>query len=65
MDYIIFSDSASDIDTLSAKTGDIQFFTMSYSVGDEMRICTKNESKEDIKEFYDGQRKGDLTKTIP
>ena len=63
MDYIIFSDSAADIDTLSAKKGDIHFFTMRYSVGDDMRICTKRESNEDIKEFYDGQRKGDLTKT--
>lgn len=63
MDYMIFSDSAADIAGETAAAADVRFFTMSYSVGSEMRICTKKEPPEEMAEFYNGQRKGDLTKT--
>lgn len=63
MDYEIVMDVSGDIDSNIAKENGILFIPMEYSLGSEMRHCDSMESDEVLKEFYDGQRSGDLTKT--
>lgn len=62
-DYIICMDASGDIIEEAAKTNNINFVPMEYSLGDEMRTSHGCESEEILKKFYDGQRNGDLTKT--
>lgn len=61
--YVIFSDISADIPADYAKENDIRFISMRYSLGDEDRVCEEIEAEEILKRFYDGQRKGDLTRT--
>ena len=61
--YVIFVDVSIDIDPEFAKTHNIQFVPMYYTLGGEERICTHIEDDATLKAFYDGQRNGDLTKT--
>ncbi|MDE7264354.1 MAG: DegV family protein [Anaeroplasmataceae bacterium] len=61
--YVIMMDVSGDIDPASLEKWDLKFIPMQYSLGDEMRTSVGPESKEVLKLFYDGQRKGDLTKT--
>lgn len=63
MDYVIVMDAAADIDSNVAKENDIRFIPMEYTVGDSIRMCNGPENEEVLKEFYNGQRNGDLTKT--
>ena len=62
-DYIIYSDISADIPADYAAEKDIRFIPMSYTLGDEERLCSSIEPDEILKRFYDGQRKGDLTHT--
>jgi len=63
MKYLIFADASADIDKAFGDENDIHYIPMEYSLGDEMRTCRGVEPSEVMKAFYDGQRKGDLTKT--
>lgn len=62
-EYIIFSDISADIPADYAKKKGVMFLPMSYSLGDEQRICDCIEPPEVLKAFYDGQRTGVLTHT--
>lgn len=62
-EYIIFSDISADIPAEYAKEKGVMFLPMSYSLGDEQRICDCIEPPEVLKAFYDGQRAGVLTHT--
>lgn len=61
--YLLVMDVSGDIDSKYAKEHDIKYIPMEYSLGDEMRLCEAMESDAVIKQFYDGQRGGDFTKT--
>lgn len=61
--YVIFSDISADIPAGYAKENDIRFISMRYSLGDEDRVCEEIETEEVLKQFYNGQRNGDLTRT--
>ncbi len=63
MDYLIFTDMSCDIDVSVLPENALRFIPMEYSVGDEMRTSVAPEDEAFMKRFYDGQRKGDLTKT--
>lgn len=61
--YVIFADISADIPASFAKEHDIRFIPMNYSIGEEDRLCVGIEEEAVLKRFYDGQRKGDLTRT--
>ena len=61
--YLIYCDTAADLDEEVIRQADIRFIPMEYSLGDEMRVCMRPESPEILKQFYNGQRGGDLTRT--
>ncbi|MCM1197202.1 MAG: DegV family protein [Roseburia sp.] len=61
--YVILMDVSGDIDKKTLEQWDLKFIPMQYSLGEEMRTSTGPEPEEVLKLFYDGQRKGDLTKT--
>lgn len=61
--YIIMMDVSGDIEKASVQKWDLKFIPMQYSLGEEMRTSTGPEEEDVLKLFYDGQRKGDLTKT--
>lgn len=63
MDYIIMMDVSGDIDSKVATENNICFIPMEYSVGNDMRSCEGPEEESILKNFYEGQRSGDLTKT--
>ena len=62
-DYAIFLDSSADIEPSFIKEHDISVVSMSYTFGDQNRICDGTEDEAFLKRFYDGQRTGDLTQT--
>lgn len=62
-EYIIFSDISADIPAEYADVSGIRFIPMSYTLGDEDRVCSCIESEDTLHRFYDGQRSGDLTHT--
>lgn len=61
--YLVLTDVSCDIDMTALQTYDVKFIPMEYSLKEEMRVCKGKESEELLKEFYNGQRKGELTKT--
>lgn len=63
MKYLIFADASADIDKNFGDENDIHYIPMEYSLGDDMRTCKGVEPEEIMKAFYNGQRKGDFTKT--
>lgn len=63
MEYEIIMDVSGDIDIEVAEANGVKFIPMEYSLGGSMRTCVTMESNEVLKEFYDGQRNGDMTKT--
>lgn len=63
MDYVILMDVSGDVKPDFIEAGSIGCIPMEYSIGAEMRICKGPETREVLHEFYDSQRKGDLTKT--
>ncbi len=64
-DYYIYMDVSGDVDPKIAADASVRFIPMEYSLGDEMRKCKGMEADNILKLFYDGQRKGELTKTTP
>ena len=62
-DYVICMDASGDIIREAALENDIAFVPMEYSLGDEMRTSRGCEEEALLKQFYDGQRRGDLTRT--
>lgn len=61
--YIISMDVAGDVSKDAAHDFELKFIPMEYSFKDDMRVCECIEDAEVLKEFYDGQRGGALTKT--
>ncbi len=61
--YIICIDASADIDEEVFEKEDIKFIPMEYSFNNEMRTSKGIEDAKLLKDFYDGQRNGDLTKT--
>ena len=62
-DYVIFLDSSADIEPSFIKEHDIGIVAMSYTFGDQNRVCDGMEDEAFLKRFYDGQRAGGLTQT--
>lgn len=62
-DYVICMDASGDILRTIVEENDIAFVPMEYSLGDEMRTSKGCEEDALLKQFYDGQRGGDLTRT--
>lgn len=62
-EYIIYSDISADLPAQFASEKDIRFIPMSYTIGDEDRVCSGIEPDDILKRFYNGQRAGDLTHT--
>lgn len=63
MDYMIFVDGSADVDLQAVGEGNIKFIPMEYSLAGEMRVCDTMQDRQTLKDFYNGQRRGDLTKT--
>ncbi|MBQ8159942.1 MAG: DegV family protein [Clostridia bacterium] len=63
MFYAIFTDVSADLSGQWALEHQLSFIPMSYSLGEEMRVCARPEEADILKKFYDGQRSGDLTRT--
>ena len=63
MKYLIFTDVSTDIDLNFVEEGTLKFVPMEYSLGESMRECHGPENRDLLKQFYDGQRNGDLTRT--
>lgn len=61
--YVILTDLSADIDLNVVNEKDIRLVPMTYTLGDENRLCDKPEPAEALKEFYDAQRKGLPTHT--
>lgn len=61
--YIISMDVSGDVDDKIAEERKLLFIPMEYSFKDDMRLCKSLEKDSVLKEFYDGQRGGALTKT--
>ncbi len=61
--YVIYADVSADIAPSFVKENDICFIPMSYSLGEEDRVCAGLEAEDILKRFYDGQRHGDFTRT--
>ncbi len=63
MDYVILSDAACDLDPAAVKQENLDFIPMDYTRGTETLSHTPGAAPLLLKAFYEGQRKGDLTKT--
>ncbi len=62
-DYVICMDASGDLLGEIARENGIDFVPMVYSLGEEMRTSHGGEDEAVLKKFYDGQRKGDMTRT--
>ncbi|MCI8544097.1 MAG: DegV family protein [Lachnospiraceae bacterium] len=62
-DYVICMDASGDLLGEIARENGIDFVPMEYSLGEEMRTSHGGEDEAVLKKFYDGQRKGDMTRT--
>lgn len=63
MNYMIFVDGSADVDLQAVGEENIKFIPMEYSLAGEMRVCDTMQDRQTLKDFYNGQRRGDLTKT--
>ena len=63
MSYVILTDAACDLYAGLCGQSETGFIPMEYSLGNEMRSCVPPEAPETMKLFYNGQRKGELTRT--
>ncbi len=61
--YVVVMDVSGDILQASVDEYGLKFIPMQYSLGEEMRTSYGREPEDIMKKFYDGQRKGDLTRT--
>ena len=62
-DYVIFTDASADILPADVGKPGIRTIPMEYTFGEESRICQGAEQASFMKQFYDGQRNGGLTRT--
>ncbi|MDO4357835.1 MAG: DegV family protein [Clostridia bacterium] len=62
-DYVICMDASGDILATVVQENGVDFIPMEYSVGEEMRTSRGCEAESRLKQFYDGQRGGDMTRT--
>ena len=61
--YLIYTDASADVAAVYVEQGDVTFVPMRYTVDDEERICSRPETEEFMKSFYDAQRAGKVTRT--
>ncbi len=61
--YVIYMDMSGDLDETFAREHDILFVPMMYSIGSQEKFCTTLEKEEDLKPFYNAQRKNIETRT--
>ena len=61
--YAIFVDSSVDIDRAFVAEHGLHIVPMCYTIGEENREAIRLEDDAFLKDFYDNQRKGDLTHT--
>ena len=61
--YAVFVDSSADLDRSFAAAHDIKVVPMSYTLGEENRESASLEDDAFLVDFYNNQRKGDLTHT--
>ena len=61
--YAIFVDSSADLSPSLLQDGKIEMVAMSYTNGAENCELAGIAGDSELKEFYDGQRKGNLTRT--
>ncbi|MCD7927684.1 MAG: DegV family protein [Oscillospiraceae bacterium] len=61
--YLIFTDPSADFDPALGREQEIGFVPMNYSIGGQTRQIAGLEQESVLKQFYDGQRHGDLTQT--
>lgn len=61
--YHIITDASADMRADFAAAEDIRVIPMNYSIGGEERICAGVDPQEAVRQFYDGQRRGNETMT--
>lgn len=61
--YVILTDLSADIDRDLLVHKDIRLVPMSYTLGEEERVCDRPESDEALRTFYNAQRRGEATRT--
>lgn len=61
--YVIMTDISADMEPAEAIAADLRFIPMSYTLGNEDRVCSHFEDEETLHRMYEGQRHGDLTHT--
>ncbi len=62
-DYVIFTDASADMPPADVGKPGIRTIPMEYTFGEESRVCQGVEQASFMKQFYDGQRNGGLTRT--
>lgn len=61
--YVIYADTSADVSKEFLRENDVRFVPMTYTLGEEERICAGMEDNELLVRFYNGQRGGDFTHT--
>ena len=61
--YVIYTDTSADVSKEFLRDNELFFVPMTYTLGEEERVCCGMEDEDLLKKFYDGQRAGDLTHT--
>ncbi len=61
--YVIYTDASADVDKKFFQEKGVHMVPMGYTIGEEERICQDLESEETLKQFYDIQRDGMVTRT--
>ena len=61
--YVIYTDTSADVNKEFLRNNELFFVPMTYTLGEEERICRGMEDEDLLKKFYAGQRSGDLTHT--
>ena len=61
--YVIYTDTSADVSKEFLRNNELFFVPMTYTLGEEERVCRGMEDEALLKKFYDGQRAGDLTHT--
>ena len=61
--YVIYTDTSADVSKEFLRDNELFFVPMTYTLGEDERVCCGMEDEDLLKNFYDGQRAGDLTHT--
>ena len=61
--YVIYTDTSADVSKEFLRDNELFFVPMTYTLGEDDRVCCGMEDEDLLKKFYDGQRAGDLTHT--